>query len=118
MWKSIATLGLCLVTFPAFCQSPAKYQVATILEIKLHQETGAPASEGTSYDVSVKVGNTIYVARYTPRIEESDARHAAGRDLLVQIGNDTITYMDIMGRSYEVPIVSKRQAAQPKGTSQ
>jgi hypothetical protein len=55
-------VGLFLIfftIFPAFCQSTSKYQVGTITEVKLHQATGSGVSDVASYDVSVKVGDTI-----------------------------------------------------------
>jgi hypothetical protein len=46
--------------FSAYGQSASKYQVGTITEVKTHQTAGGGASNTTSYDVSVKVGDTIY----------------------------------------------------------
>ena len=109
MWKLAAVAGLCLlVTISALCQAPSKYQVATIVDVQPHVEGGTAASDATSYDVSVRVGDTIYVALYTPRMGRNDAKYATGLEVLVQVGKNTITYNDIMGRSYEVPIQSQR----------
>jgi hypothetical protein len=108
-----------LTTFPAFCQSTSKYQVGTITEVKVHQAAGA--SDAASYDVSVKVGDTIYVVLYTPALGEGTVKYAAGRDLLVLVGKNTITYNDILGRSFAVPIESQKPAAnlkQSKSVSQ
>jgi hypothetical protein len=41
-------------------------------------------------------------------------KYAAGRDLLVSVGKDTITYNDILGRSLQVPIESQRPVTEPK----
>jgi hypothetical protein len=60
------------------------------------------------------VGDTIYVVLYTTPFGELPPKYAAGRDLLVFIGKDTITYNDILGRSLQVPIESQRRAAEPK----
>ena len=103
-----------LTMFPAFGQSTSKYQVGTITEVKAHQAAGSGASDGVSYDVSIKVGDTIYVVLYTPALGEDTVKYAAGRDLLVLVGKNTITYNDILGRSYEVPIESQKPAARPK----
>ncbi|HMH00262.1 MAG TPA: hypothetical protein VK555_02555, partial [Terriglobales bacterium] len=99
---------------PAFCQSTSKYQVGTITEVKVHQAAGGGTSDAASYDVSVKVGDTVYVVLYTPALGESTVKYAAGRDLLVLVGKNKITYNDILGRSYEVPIESQKPAARPK----
>jgi hypothetical protein len=112
--KLIGVFGLCLLTFPALCQTTSKWQIATITEVKPHPAAGESASDATTYDVSAKVGDTIYVVLYTTPLGELPPKYAAGRDLLVFIGKDTITYNDILGRSLQVPIESQRRAAEPK----
>jgi hypothetical protein len=41
---------------------------------------------------------------------EQTVKYAAGRDLLVLVGKNTITYNDILGQSFAVPIESQRPA--------
>lgn len=113
MQRIIGVIALCLLTVPAFCQSTSKYQVATITEVKVHQASENGASGVTSYDVSVKVGDTIYVILYTPLQGDSVVKYVAGREGLVLVGKNTITYNDLLGRSYELPIESRRPA-EPK----
>jgi len=62
MLRLAGLICIFLTTYPAFCQSPSKYQVGTITDVKVHQAAGSGASAAASYDVSVKVGDTIYVA--------------------------------------------------------
>src|SRR6266850_1436695 len=112
MLRLLGLVCIFLTTFPAFCQSTSKYQVGTITEVKVHQAAGA--SDAASYDVSVKVGDTIYVVLYTPALGEETIKYAAGRDLLVLVGKNTITYNDILGRSFAVPIESQKPAANLK----
>ncbi len=50
--KLIGVIALCLVTFPALCQSTSKYQIGFITEVKPRQATGDGTSDPTSYDVS------------------------------------------------------------------
>jgi len=114
VWKLINVITLCLLSFPALCQSTSKYQVATIIEVKAHQAAGDGASDPTSYDVSAKVGDTIYVVLYTTPLDEVAPKYAAGRELLVLVGKNTITYNDMLGRSLQVPIESQRPATEPK----
>jgi hypothetical protein len=114
MRRLIAAISLCLLTFPALCQSTSKYQIAIINEIKPRQAAGDDASDPTSYDVSVKVGDTIYVVLYTQPLGELPAKYARGHELLVLVGKNTITYNDMLGRSLQVPIESQRPAAEPK----
>ena len=112
MRKLIGAIILCLLSFPAFCQSSSKYQVGMITEVKARQLAGDSASDPTSYDISVKVGDTIYVVLYTPPLGELPPKYERGREILVLIGKNTITYNDMLGRSLQVPIESQRLAAE------
>src|SRR5271167_3587674 len=114
MRRLIALVGLCLLTFPAFCQSTSKYQVAIITEVKPRQATGGDASDLSSYDVSVKVGDTMYVVLYTQPLGELPAKYFPGHELRVLVGKNTITYNDMLGRSLQVPIESQRPVTEPK----
>ena len=114
MLRLVGLFLIFLTTFSAFGQSTSKYQVGTITEVKAHQAAGSGASDAASYDVSLKVGDTIYVVLYTPALGEDTVKYAAGRDLLVLVGKNTITYNDILGRSYEVPIKSQKPAESQK----
>ena len=114
MRRLIAVIALCLLTFPAFCQSTSKYQVGFITEVKPRRAAGDGASDPTNYDVSVKVGDTIYVVLYTQPLDEIPAKYATGHELLVLVGKNTITYNDILGRSLQVPIESQRPVTEPK----
>jgi hypothetical protein len=114
MLRKMGVITACLVAFPALCQSPPKYQVGTITDVKVHQAAGASASDVASYDVSLKVGDTVYVALYTPRFGDDTVKYVVGRELLVLVGKKTITYNDILGESFEVPIESQKPATAPK----
>ena len=114
MRKLIGAVTLCLLTLPALCQSTSTYQVAVITEVKAHPVAGKPASDSTSYDISVKVDDTIYVVLYTPPLSELPPKYATGRELLVFVGKETITYNDMLGQSHEVPIESRRPVTGPK----
>jgi hypothetical protein len=105
-----------LLTLPALCQSTSKYQVALITEVNARQVEGERASDTTSYDVSVKVGDTIYVVLYTPPLGELPPKYARGHSLLVLVGKKTITYNDMLGRSLQVPIESQRPANENKAS--
>ena len=113
MLRLVGLFLIFLTMFPAFGQSTSKYQVGTITEVKAHL-AAENASDTASYDVSVKVGGTIYVVLYTPALGEDTVKYAAGRDLLVLVGKNTITYNDIVGRSFAVPIESQKSAANLK----
>jgi hypothetical protein len=114
MLRLVSLFFICSTMFPAFGQSTSKYQVGTITEVRAHQAAGSGAFDVANYDVSVKVGDTIYVVLYTPPRGEIMVKYAAGRDLLVFVGKNKITYNDILGQSYDVPIESQQPAGKPK----
>ncbi len=114
MRRLIGVIALCLLSFPALSQSTSKYQVAIITEVKAREVAGDSASDTTSYDVSVKVGDTIYLVLYTPPLGELPPKYATGRELLVLVGKNTITYNDMLGRSLQVTIESQRPATEHK----
>ena len=114
MRRLIAVVGLCLFTFPALCQSNSKYQVGLITEVKPRPAEAGSTSDPASYDVFVKVGDTIYVVLYTQPLGEIPAKYEKGTELLVLVGKTTITYNDILGHSLQVPIESQKPAAEPK----
>ena len=113
MLRLVGLFLIFLTVFPAFGQSTSKYQVGTITEVKVHQTAGSGTSDAASYDVSVKVGDTIYVVLYTPPLGGETVKYAAGRELLVLVGKRTIRYNDILGQSFEVPIENQKSAVKP-----
>jgi hypothetical protein len=114
MLTVVCAICICLATLPALGQSAAKYQVGTITDVKPHRAAAEAGSDVISYDVSVRVADTIYQVLYTPPLKMTTVRYATGRDLLVLVGKNTITYNDILGQSLEVPIVSRKPAADAK----
>jgi hypothetical protein len=99
----------------ALCQNSALYQVGTIIEVKDHQPTGQE-DPAKSYDISVKVGNTIYLVLYTPPGGSDVVQYKTGLDFLVQVDGKTMRFSDALGRPMAVPIVSQRQAVEEKKT--
>lgn len=114
MRNLIAAIALCLLTFPALCQTTSKWQIATITEVRPHPAAGEDPHDPLTYDVSVKVGGTIYLVRYTTPAGEIAPKYAGGHELLVLVGKNTITYNDMLGRSLQVPIESQRPAIETK----
>jgi translation initiation factor IF-2 len=109
MHRLVTVFCISLTMLSAFGQSTPKYQVGTIIDVKTHQHAGG-GTDKVAYDVSVKVGDTIYVVLYTPPLGEETVKYALGRDLLVLVGKHTLRYNDILGQSYEVPIESQLNA--------
>ena len=112
----ILLLGILMFLSPvlALAQSSpgsSTYQPATIIDVRPHQSTGGPDSDDVLYEVSAEVGRTVYVV-LTPSPSPAGAiRYAVGREVLVHVGEKTITWNDIMGQSHEVPILSRTPVA-------
>ena len=103
----------------ALAQSPSTtstYQLATIAAVKQYQPAqnsslDSALSPDSLYEVTVKVGETVYVVLTPSPSPSGTIVYAVGREVLVHIGDNTITWNDIMGQSHEVPIVSRTSNA-------
>lgn len=118
MSKLMLVACLWLTALSAFGQSVSNYQVGTITAVKPHQFPVESGSDVSSYDVSVRVDDTIYQVLYTPPLGASPIKYAAGRNVLVHVGEKTLRYNNIAGESFEVPIVSRKTASDAKQTRQ
>lgn len=100
-------LLICAAAIPVASQtSSSKYQPGTILAVKAHSPKADDASVGSRYDISVKVGNTVYVVLYTLPAGTISPEYRKGLDLLVSVQGHTMKFNDMLGRSREVPILS------------
>ena len=113
MLRKLILICACLCSIPALCESAgsAQYLIATILEVNPHSSDANIDSSAPSYDVSMQIGNTVYVVLYTPRFGLQTAKYAAGREILVLVGEKTLTYNDISGNRVEVPILARKIVA-------
>jgi hypothetical protein len=114
MSRRLLILIICTVALPLVCQaSSPKYQTGTITAVRAHASQGQDG-EVTQYDVSVKVGNTLYVVLYTAHSGSIDPKFTEGTDKLVLVGSDTVTFNDVLGKTAVVPILRRETLpAQP-----
>lgn len=113
MLKIAFAICICLFALPAVCEPPAKYELATILEVKLRKGANAAhevSLQAASYEVSARVGDVVYVVLYTDTMGTGTVQYAGGQQLLVHVGENTVIYNDILGRSQEVPIIARKPA--------
>ena len=105
--RAFAAVALSLlVATSLFCQEHhSKWQVGTIMAVAAHQ---ADSTDVRKYDVSVKVGKTMYVVLYAPPDGTDTITHRAGLDLLVSVGAKTMAFNSLLGRKIEVPILSRK----------
>jgi hypothetical protein len=113
MLRKLILLCACLCSIPALCESAghAKYQIATIVAVNPHSSGANTDSSAPKYDVSMQIGNTIYVVLYTPRLGLQTAKYAAGRQVLVIVEEETVTYNDMLGNTVEVRILDRKTVA-------
>ncbi len=101
----------CVMLTSCFGQSPSeKWQVATIMNIKAHMPAAGEETPAVRYYVTVRVESTEYVVLYVPpdpNLKDIIGYHP-GKDGMVLVGTDTLKYNDILGRTREVPIISRR----------
>lgn len=120
MFRSLVAILVVLLLTPAFCQVKSDYQPGTVMAVVARPQTSGDDSV-TRYDVSVQVGNTLYIVLYTPPLGAGTPQYAAGRELLVKVGEKTVTFNDMLGESHEAPIessspvqVAGRQSTDPE----
>ena len=90
--------------------SAAKWKVATITGVKVHEPMVGNDSSAPQYEVTSRIENTEYVVLYVaPQGSLPDiARYRLGQDIPVLVGSDSIKYNDLTGTTREVPILSRR----------
>jgi len=85
----------------------SKYQIATVIAVSVHNNVGTDTSSRT-FEVTVKVGETLYVVLFTPPYGIETVKYATGAQVLVLVGEKTITYNDIAGSPVESPILNRK----------
>ena len=114
MRNVLSTALMCTVVAAAWAQSSSsKYQPGTILAVKDHGDSTGSNNSTKRYDLSIRVGDTIYVVLYTPPPGTYGVQYSAGQELLVSVGSDAITYNDLLGKSRKVPILSRSRVPPP-----
>lgn len=87
---------------PAQSSQSATYQPATITGVTLHPN--APGEPDIArYDVTLKVGNNVYVVLYAPPQGQNTVEYAAGMNILVLVENNSIRFSKL-GTTGEAPI--------------
>jgi hypothetical protein len=108
MGRRFCAVFVCLITIPLSCQTPSSNpQVATITAVNVHQKDAENSVRAvTRYDVSLKIGNTVYVALFTPPSGVSVVEYAVGMNVVVMVGTNSITFTKL-GTTSEMPILGR-----------
>jgi Protein of unknown function (DUF2950) len=91
-----------------------RWQAATITAARCPEAADADPSVA-SCEVSLKVGDIVYVALCKPALGIDTVLFATGRDLEVLIVEKTLMYNDLLGDSFQVPILSRSIVAAQAG---
>jgi hypothetical protein len=87
-----------------------EWQKGTVTAVETHlYRQGERASHTVQYDVSIRVGNTIYEVLYAPPPGSTFVGYSPGTDLLVSIGKETVTVNSKRSAIVEVPILHRRE---------
>ena len=105
MLRPLIGILIFFLLVPAFGQMKTDYQPGKITAVVARTNTSLENS-GANYDISVQVGNTVYVVPYTLALRAVTPQYAAGKELLVKVGEKTISFNGMHGESLEVPIES------------
>jgi hypothetical protein len=108
MCRRFCALLVCLIALPLFCQTPSTSpQVATITAVNVHQKDAENSGPAVAhYDVSLQIGNTVYVALFTPPSGATVVEYAVGMNVVVMVGSKSITFTKL-GTTSEMPILRR-----------
>jgi hypothetical protein len=106
-WWGTILLGAAMLSAQGQTAS-SKFQPGTITAVAAHQNAPGESGDVARYDVSVKVGNIVYKVLYTPPNGASAVKYSAGFELLVLVGNDTLTFNSQLSGMTVVPILSRQ----------
>ncbi len=59
------------------------------------------------YDVSVKIGNVLYVILYTPLNGANSVEYSPGIEMLFSVGSDTLTFNSKLSGTTQAPILRR-----------
>ena len=111
MKRTFIVILVCLAALQAIsASSNDQWQVALITKVQAH-DVAKSADSPDKYDVSLKVGNTVYVVLYTPLHGLSVVQYRAGVELLVLVGSKTVKFNDSLGNTVEAPIIVRKPIA-------
>ncbi len=94
----------------SLCQTTEQYQRGTIVTVVRHAGAAAAKPGEAQYDVSVRVGDTVYVCLYSPPNGANLVEYSAGADLLVLVKEETLTFPSKLTGTTTVPIIRKETA--------
>jgi hypothetical protein len=86
------------------------FQAGTIVDVKEHQPAAGTDTGKKQFDVSIKVGNKVYVILYLPPGGQDFAEYGVGMNRTVLVEGDTMKLNDLLGRTRILPVLSVKDA--------
>lgn len=114
LWLTVALVGAACIL--AGAQSSTKYQAGTIMAVEKQAGpastggTDAPVASSTEeYNISVQVGDTVYICRYLSHSDQ-DLSWTKGKDVQVRIGGSAIYVKKANGKEAKGSILKTTKA--------
>jgi hypothetical protein len=109
MRRLLFVLFVCFASLSVFGQTSApKFQPGTVLEVQHHHDPSSPDNKPTQYDVTVQIGDTVYVVLYTPPYGSNTVEYRVGHDGLFALGNNVLILPGTREQQEGLPILSTR----------
>jgi hypothetical protein len=116
MRTSIVAMLVFSVAIAALGQSSSsKYEVGTIMAVRPHATGPNDSQSDRRYDISVQVGDSLYVVLYTQPPGTISPVYRAGLSTPVLVKGNSLRFNDSLGRSKELPILSRKTVGAGKG---
>jgi hypothetical protein len=111
------TMIMMLGAFALGQASQSQYQVGTIMKVVPHRASSSQGAQTNSepYDISIKVGNTLYMVLYTPPPGVNSTPYTVGLQPLVLVKEDTLVFNSRLTGSTELPILSREELSASSG---
>src|SRR5262245_41408844 len=98
--------SLCAGMLSARAETDRSWQSGTLIQVKAHEVTSADNVVSKQYEITVQVGNKIYLGSYTAKDGEPELEYYVGMARMVLIDGDTLTFNDLLGRAHSMRITS------------
>lgn len=117
MYQQLSVILISISGLLALVQTPSsKYQPGTITAVTAHRDAPADAQEEPArYDVSVKIGDVLYVVLYTPPNGANGVEYSPGIEMLFLVESDTLTFNSKISGTTKVPILRREMLPAEKG---
>lgn len=101
---------MCFFIARASGQDKKDWRSGTLIQVKAQEPASGDNASEKRYEVTVQVGQKIYVASHTSKDGEPDLEYYVGMARMVLIDGDTLTFSDLLGHSHSMRIISSKDA--------